>query len=90
MHRLLFGLCVSALAAPPASAQDWAQARLEKSPRHGEWVKVKHGDREVQAFIVYPEVKEKAVAVVVIAHRRLGSDSWQPLRPRAAAGLTSS
>src|ERR1035438_1711476 len=30
-----------------ASAQDWAKARLEKSPRHLEWVKVKHDQREV-------------------------------------------
>jgi len=75
MHRLLVGLCVTALAAPPASAQDWAKARLEKSPRHGEWVKVKHGDREVQAFVVYPEVKEKSPAVVVI-HEIFGLTDW--------------
>ena len=49
-------------AAAAAPAQDWAKARLEKSPRHGEWVKVKHGDREVTSFVVYPEVKEKATA----------------------------
>ena len=48
------------------SAQDWAKARLEKSPRHGEWVTVKHGDREVKCFITYPEVKDKATAVIVI------------------------
>jgi len=24
-------------------AQDWAKTKLEKSPRHSEWVKVKHG-----------------------------------------------
>jgi len=75
MHRLLIGLCVTALAASPALAQDWAKARLEKSPRHGEWVKVKHGDREVQAFVVYPEVKEKAPAVVVI-HEIFGLTDW--------------
>jgi carboxymethylenebutenolidase len=62
-------------AAVPAAAQDWAKARLEKSPRHMEWVKVKHGDREVQSFIVYPEVKEKATAVVVI-HEIFGLSDW--------------
>ena len=46
-----------------AQAQDWAKDRLEKSPRHLEWVKVKTGDREVNCFIAYPEVKEKAAAV---------------------------
>src|SRR2546423_14408372 len=44
--------------AVPAAAQDWAKARLEKSPRHMEWVKLKQGAREGQSFIVYPEVEE--------------------------------
>ncbi len=74
MKPLLVALCVVALAVP-ASAQDWAKARLEKSPRHGEWVKVKHGDREVTSFVVYPEVKDKAPAVVVI-HEIFGLTDW--------------
>jgi carboxymethylenebutenolidase len=57
------------------AAQDWAKARLEKSPRHLEWVKVKHGDREVNCFIAYPEVKDKAMAVVVI-HEIFGLSDW--------------
>jgi carboxymethylenebutenolidase len=56
-------------------AQDWAKARLEKSPRHGEWVSVKHGDREVKCFITYPEVKDKAPAVIVI-HEIFGLSDW--------------
>ena len=47
-------------------AQDWAKARIESSPRHHEWVKVKHGDRDVSCYITYPEVKDKAMAVIVI------------------------
>ena len=62
----LLALILAATAAAPGAAQDWAKARLEKSPRHQEWVKLKHGTREVQSFIVYPEVKNKAPAVVVI------------------------
>jgi carboxymethylenebutenolidase len=58
-----------------SSAQDWAKTRLEKSPRHLEWVKVKHGDREVNCFIAYPEVKEKAAAVIVI-HEIFGLTDW--------------
>ena len=58
-----------------SQAQDWAKARLEKSPRHQEWVKIKHGQREVQSFIVYPEVKDKATAVVVI-HEIFGLSDW--------------
>jgi carboxymethylenebutenolidase len=58
-----------------AHAQDWAKARLEKSPRHMEWVKVKHGNREVNCFVVYPEVKDKATAVLVI-HEIFGLTDW--------------
>jgi len=63
------------LIAVAAPAQDWAKARLEKSPRHGEWVKIKHDSREVQSFITYPEVKDKATAVVVI-HEIFGLTDW--------------
>jgi carboxymethylenebutenolidase len=63
------------LAAVTAPAQDWAKARLEKSPRHLEWVKIKQGEREVNCFIAYPEVKDKATAVVVI-HEIFGLTDW--------------
>lgn len=56
-------------------AQDWARERLEQSPRHLEWVTVKHGNREVQCFVAYPEVKEKTTAVVVI-HEIFGLTEW--------------
>jgi carboxymethylenebutenolidase len=56
-------------------AQEWAKERLEKSPRHLEWVKVKHDNREVNCFIAYPEVKDKATAVVVI-HEIFGLTDW--------------
>jgi carboxymethylenebutenolidase len=55
--------------------QEWAKQRLAKSPRHQEWVKVKNGDREVNNFVVYPEVKKKATAVVVI-HEIFGLSDW--------------
>ncbi len=58
-----------------SEVQDWAKARLAKSPRHQEWVKVKNGNREVNSFIVYPEVKKKATAVVVI-HEINGMTDW--------------
>ena len=58
-----------------ASAQDWAKNRLEQSPRHREWVPLKHGDRTVQAYVVYPEVKGKAPVVVMI-HEIFGLTDW--------------
>jgi carboxymethylenebutenolidase len=48
---------------------------LEKSPRHHEWVGIKHGDREVQSFVVYPEVSHKAMAVIVV-HENRGLTDW--------------
>lgn len=56
-------------------AQEWAKERLEKSPRHQEWVDIKYGNRTVHAFIVYPEVKSKAPAVLVI-HEIFGLTDW--------------
>jgi len=55
--------------------QDWAKERLAKSPRHREWVKIKSGNREVNSFVVYPEVSKKATAVVVI-HEIFGMSDW--------------
>lgn len=78
MIRTLVSLAAVLGLATAASAQDWAKKKLEKSPRHGEWVKVKHGNREVQSFVVYPEVKEKATAVVVI-HEIFGLSDWVKL-----------
>jgi len=57
------------------SAQDWAKARLEASPRHREYVTLKHGDRKLQAFVVYPEVKGKA-SVVIMIHEIFGLSDW--------------
>ena len=59
----------------PMVSQDWAKARLAKSPRHREWVTVKNGKREVNSFVVFPEVKNKATAVVVI-HEIFGMSDW--------------
>ena len=75
MNRIVFLLATILLVATKSPAQDWAKARLEKSPRHLEWVKVKHGDREVNCFLAFPEVKEKATAVVVI-HEIFGLSDW--------------
>ena len=65
----------SASPAETAATQDWAKQRLAKSSRHQEWVKVKNGAREVSSFVVYPEVKNKATAVIVI-HEIFGMTDW--------------
>ena len=72
-------------AAPFAAGQDWARATLEKSPRHAEWVTVKHGDRAVETFVVYPESKSKT-PVVLIIHEIFGMTDWvQDLADQVAA-----
>src|SRR5438445_469170 len=75
MKKSLLLIVAAALTAFTVQAQDWAKAELEKSPRHPEWVNVKHGDREVNSFVVYPEAKDKATAVIVI-HEIFGLSDW--------------
>ncbi|MFN0057633.1 MAG: dienelactone hydrolase family protein [Planctomycetota bacterium] len=60
---------------PLQSDKDPARARLDKSPRHHEWVDVKNGERMVRCFVVFPEVKTKAAAVLVI-HENKGLTDW--------------
>jgi carboxymethylenebutenolidase len=74
MKRIVTLLALSVFAATN-SAQDWAKARLEKSPRHIEWVNVKNGERTIKSSIAFPEVKNKAPAVVVI-HEIFGLTDW--------------
>jgi len=64
-----------ALIASTLAAQDWAKAKVEKSPRHREWVTVKHDGRPVEAYVVYPEVKEKTPVILVI-HEIFGHSDW--------------
>jgi carboxymethylenebutenolidase len=74
MRRVLL-LIIVLLIAAPASAQDGAKQRLENSPRHQEWVAVKNGNRTVHAYLVFPETKSKAPAIVVI-HENRGLNDW--------------
>ncbi|HUA57639.1 MAG TPA: dienelactone hydrolase family protein [Verrucomicrobiae bacterium] len=63
------------LIASTSMAQDWARAKVEKSPRHREWVTVKHDGRSVQAYVVYPESPNKTPVVLVI-HEIFGHSDW--------------
>jgi carboxymethylenebutenolidase len=74
----LLAAFVVVFAAVSLPAQDWAKAALEKSPRHREYVPLKHGDRTVQAFVVYPEVSHKA-PVIVLIHEIFGLSDWAKL-----------
>ena len=85
ISRLVPIFFLTALFSSGVCAQDWAQAQLKKSPRHREWVTVKHGDRSVETFVVYPESKDKR-AVVLIIHEIFGLSDWaQSLADEVAA-----
>src|SRR5258706_16014550 len=90
MKRLTLISLLILWAAQFASAQDWAKAKLEKSPRHREWISVKHDGRSVETFVVYPESKSKT-PVVLIIHEIFGLTDWvQDLADQiAAAGYTA-
>ncbi|HXX18381.1 MAG TPA: dienelactone hydrolase family protein [Candidatus Acidoferrum sp.] len=81
----LVALVLALLAARAVSAQDWAKAALENSPRHREWVTIKHGNRPVETFVAYPESKDKTPVVIVI-HEIFGMTDWvQDLADEIAA-----
>jgi len=85
MKRITLLTLLILCAVPLASAQDWARAALEKSPRHREWVTVKHDGRSVETFVVYPESKGKT-PVVLIIHEIFGMTDWvQDLADQVAA-----
>jgi carboxymethylenebutenolidase len=75
LNRVLSPLLFATMMATSAEARDWAKERLDKSPRHSEWVNLKHDQREVNSFIVFPEVKNKATAVVIV-HEIFGLTDW--------------
>lgn len=66
---------LSLVSCPNAHAQDWAKARLEKSPRHLEWVDVQRDDRIIKCFVAYPESKRKS-SVVLVIHEIFGLSDW--------------
>ena len=73
---LIGGLMMGGIYAHADSHANSAKEQLEKSPRHGEWVKITaESGREVSAFIVFPEIKEKATSVIVI-HEIFGLTDW--------------
>ena len=87
--QLCLVLAAILLAAQTVAAQEWSQPwareRIAKSPRHSEWVTVKHDGRSVETLIVYPESKEKRPVVLVI-HEIFGLSDWaQELADEVAA-----
>ena len=75
MKRLLLLMSLFVVLIQVLAAQDWARAKVEKSPRHHEWVTVKHDERSVETFVAYPQSKDKRPVVLVI-HEIFGMTDW--------------
>src|SRR5579859_6678161 len=85
MKRVLLTAIALLFTAQFTAAQDWAIEMLAKSPRHREWVTVKHNGRDVDTLIAYPETKDKRPVVLVI-HEIFGLSDWaQELADEVAA-----
>ena len=73
---IMLGIIVTGFLSVSNAGADSIKDALEASPRHGEWVKVTTTDeRVVNTFVVYPEVKEPATAIIVI-HEIFGLTDW--------------
>lgn len=76
MKRILFALAFISVSVFAAEmVKDFGKERLNNSPRHGEWIDIKSGARTIKAFVVYPERKDKAPAVLVV-HEIFGVTDW--------------
>src|SRR5437773_8383165 len=68
MKHFVFALMLLAGSAFAAEeVKDFGRDRLNNSPRHADWVDIKSGARAIKAFVVYPERKDKAPAVLVVS-----------------------
>ncbi len=76
LFTLLAGAAPAAAAQGLPAGEDAAVARLNASPRHGEWITYDAGGGDsVKAWVVYPERSDKAPVVVVI-HEIFGLTDW--------------
>ena len=76
--------CATTDVPPPASSPGehehgaetrTAAERLEKSPRHHEWVQISRPGRTLHAYVTYPESPSKSPAVLLI-HENRGLTDW--------------
>jgi len=61
---------VSIASAPGSPAQ-----RLEKMPRHDEWIEVARGEKKIRTYMVHPE-RSSLAPVVVLIHENRGLSDW--------------
>ena len=71
MRKLLFGFFLLAACQTTTPTPAPGNARLESTPRHDEWVDI----GTVRTYVVYPQVSNRAPAIVVI-HENRGLTDW--------------
>jgi len=81
----VFALIIGLIFAPSAHSQPSITEQLDKSPRHQEWVQINSNGRTLHNFVVYPEISENALAVIVI-HENKGLTDWVRLFADQLAG----
>lgn len=75
-RSLVATLLILGITGSIVAADDPVKQRLDNTPRHHEWQDLKtKGGRTLRTFVVYPETKEPATAVVVI-HENKGLTDW--------------
>src|SRR5689334_8505445 len=75
MRLALLFVLAGGLLGSASRGQNADLQRLQASPRHQEWVDVKHDGRTVHCFVLYPQTSRKATAVLVI-HENRGLTDW--------------
>lgn len=61
------------------------EKNLSESPRHQEWVEIENNGKKIHTFVVYPEVSEKASAVVLIHENKWLNDWARSMADQVAA-----
>jgi carboxymethylenebutenolidase len=72
--RTLF-LLASLLFLAACTTEPAANARLETTPRHDEWVTIESGGRKLDAYVVYPQSSTRS-GVVIVIHENRGLTDW--------------
>jgi carboxymethylenebutenolidase len=76
MRRLILLLLTACATQTTTNPSSPAAERLQQTPRHNEWVEVRHDDRVVQTYVAYPEVSTR-VPVVLLIHENRGLTDFE-------------
>lgn len=75
MRRLLPLLFLAAACVTTSTPATAPNQQLESTPRHDEWVTIPSAGRPLHAYVVYPQSRTRAGAVVIL-HENRGLTDW--------------